>query len=248
VTTSRPDEDDQQPTRGRRSGCMMLVAIALVAGAAYGSAFLDPVLRGDPAEDLRSFVPTPAVPDPSLVLPGIVVEPATGLHVGRGDRVAYTAVPPTGGSHDEDWAACDGVVYDEAIRSETAVHSLEHGAVWIAFDPEQVVGDELERLAVRARGVPYTLMSPYPDLPTPISLQSWGHRLGVGDATDPTIDPFITALRQNPNTHPEVGASCAAPAAEPGPPPFAPPPAAGEIGRAGVVAADAAVPAPQPHG
>ncbi|MFI0142158.1 DUF3105 domain-containing protein, partial [Streptomyces luteogriseus] len=42
-----------------------------------------------------------------------------------------------------------------------------------------------------------------------ISLQSWGHQLKVESADDPRIAQFITALRQNPNTHPKPGASCA---------------------------------------
>ena len=71
------------------------------------------------------------------------------------------------------------------------------------------------------------VMSPYPGLDSPVSLQSWGHQLKVGDVNDPRIDEFISSLKQNQYTHPEVGASCDA--IGPGgfdqdnPPPFAPP-------------------------
>ncbi|MDQ4103132.1 MAG: DUF3105 domain-containing protein, partial [Actinomycetota bacterium] len=41
-----------------------------------------------------------------------------------------------------------------------------------------------------------------------VSLQSWGHQLAVDNVKDPRIDQFLRALRQNPYTHPEVGASC----------------------------------------
>jgi hypothetical protein len=74
-------------------------------------------------------------------------------------------------------------------------------------------------------------MSPYPNLNSPISLQSWGHQLKLAEATDPRIDEFIQALRRNQYTHPEVGASCDA--LGPGyfdvndPPPFQPLPAVG---------------------
>jgi hypothetical protein len=52
------------------------------------------------------------------------------------------------------------------------------------------------------------MMSPYPGLDQPISLQSWGHELKLADPNDPRIDQFISSLRQNQYTYPEVGASC----------------------------------------
>ena len=38
------------------------------------------------------------------------------------------------------------MVYPAAVRTENLVHSLEHGAVWIAYNPDQVVGDALATL------------------------------------------------------------------------------------------------------
>ena len=49
--------------------------------------------------------------------------------------VDYSETPPVGGPHDGNWADCTGTVYDVDIRHENAVHSLEHGAVWITYDP-----------------------------------------------------------------------------------------------------------------
>ena len=108
------------------------------------------------------------------------------------------------------------------------VHSLEHGAVWIAYDPERIQGEDLEQLKLRVEGKPFTMMSPYPGLDSPISLQAWGRQLKVDSVTDERIDQFIAALRRNPNTYPEIGASCDA--LGPGmfdpdnPPPFNPDP------------------------
>jgi hypothetical protein len=131
-------------------------------------------------------------------------------HVKPTQRVAYDHNPPFGGSHDGFWAACNGVVYPRAVRNENMVHSLEHGAVWIAYNPDRVAGDAVETLASHVRGRPYTMLSPYPGLDGPISLQSWGHQLMVQEADDPRVDQFLRALRANPNTHPEPGASCTA--------------------------------------
>lgn len=69
------------------------------------------------------------------------------------------------------------------------------------------------------------LMSPYPTLDAPISLQSWGHQLELDQASDIRIDQFISALRLNPATYPEVGATCSIPplSFDPdNPPPFDP--------------------------
>ncbi|MEU5260076.1 DUF3105 domain-containing protein [Amycolatopsis sp. NPDC021455] len=157
-----------------------------------------------------SFAPTASDPDPSKRIPGVVTATYTGsVHVLPTERVAYDKTPPFGGPHDGYWAACTGIVYPNAVRTENMVHALEHGAVWIAYNPQQVTGDALNQLSVRAKGKPYTMMSPYPGLDKPISLQSWGHQLKLDDVNDPRIDEFIAALRTNPNgVYPEVGASC----------------------------------------
>lgn len=148
--------------------------------------------------------------DPSVAIPGITtVDYPAGDHIGATQRVAYEHSPPFGGPHDAVWATCTGVVYPTPIRSENAVHSLEHGAVWITYDPDRTSGEQRDLLADRVDGVSYLLMSPYPDLAQPISLQSWGHQLFVDDAEDSRIDEFIGALRLNPATYPEPGATCA---------------------------------------
>ena len=52
------------------------------------------------------------------------------------------------------------------------------------------------------------LMSPYPGLTTPISLQAWGFQLPRADsATDSRIDQFIQDLRQNASMEPGVDCS-----------------------------------------
>ena len=64
-------------------------------------------------------------------------------------------------------------------------------------------------LYAKVEGQNYTMMSPYPGLDQPVSLQSWGHQLKLSDPDDPRIDQFISSLRQNQYTYPEVGARCA---------------------------------------
>lgn len=108
----------------------------------------------------------------------------------------YDATPPAGGDHNGAWQDCQGAVYTEPIADEHAVHSLEHGAVWITYDPT-LPADQVALLEDRVRGQDKTFMSPYADLDTPISLQAWGYQLKVDDAGDDRIDEFIKALRVN---------------------------------------------------
>jgi hypothetical protein len=122
--------------------------------------------------------------------------------------VAYAESPPIGGEHDSVWADCTGTVYDVDIRHENAVHSLEHGAVWITYNPDQVSTQDIETLAGLVDGESGRMLSPYAGLDSPISLQSWNHQLKVDSADDPRIKQYADFLTRNPDFHPEVGASC----------------------------------------
>jgi hypothetical protein len=112
------------------------------------------------------------------------------------EPVEYPIRPPVGGDHFPVWQNCQGDVYQAPIADETAVHSLEHGAVWITYRPD-LPDDQVTALADRVGGNDKMLMSPYPNLDAPISLQAWGYQLRVESAADERIDAFIGALRVN---------------------------------------------------
>jgi hypothetical protein len=119
--------------------------------------------------------------------------------------IKYQQSPPVAGEHNPTWQNCMGNVYDAPIASEHAVHSMEHGAVWITYRPD-LPKDQVEKLASKVRGQEYMLMSPYEGLDKPISLQAWGYQLKLDNASDKRIDDFIGSLRQNAAVEP--GASC----------------------------------------
>lgn len=123
--------------------------------------------------------------------------------------VKYDATPPIGGNHSAYFADCDGTVYSQPIASENAVHSLEHGAVWVTYR-EGLPASEVSKLAQDVTGQKYVLMSPYPDLKTKVSLQAWGYQLFVDSVTDPRIAQFV-ALANTSAITPEQGASCSEP-------------------------------------
>jgi hypothetical protein len=74
----------------------------------------------------------------------------------------YAQTPPAGGVHSAAWQNCG--VYDQPERNENAVHSLEHGAVWLAYRPD-LPASAIETLRRLARGHGHVLLAPYPDLP-----------------------------------------------------------------------------------
>jgi hypothetical protein len=125
--------------------------------------------------------------------------------------VDYPQSPPVGGDHSPLWADCTGKVYAEQLANENAVHSLEHGAIWIAYNPSTIASGDLNKLAKQVSGQDREILTPYAGLKTPISLQSWGYQLFVNSASDPRIGQFINALRYNPKTTPEYPISCSDP-------------------------------------
>ena len=118
----------------------------------------------------------------------------------------YKTSPPVGGDHNAAWQNCMGDVYDAPIANEHAVHSMEHGAVWITYKPG-LPQDQIDALAGKVRGTEFMLMSPVDGLSNNISLQAWGYQLKLDSADDDRIDSFIRALRLNATQRRSAGCS-----------------------------------------
>jgi hypothetical protein len=110
--------------------------------------------------------------------------------------LTYEQSPPVAGEHNPNWQTCNGIVYPEPIANEHAVHSMEHGSVWITYKPG-LPQDQVDALAAKVEGKEKMLLSPYAGLSNNISLQAWGYQLKVDSVDDPRIDEFIKALRVN---------------------------------------------------
>lgn len=128
----------------------------------------------------------------------------TQNHVDK--KVDYPMNPPVGGDHNPVWMNCDADVYTKAIPKENAVHSLEHGAVWVTYTSKAKPAD-VKKLTERVSATPYSLMSPVEDQAAPLILSAWGRQLTVKSATDPRVAQFFTKYVQGPQT-PEPGAAC----------------------------------------
>lgn len=128
----------------------------------------------------------------------------TTNHVEVGTDVDYPQSPSAGGEHYPLWLNCG--IYTEPQEEEYATHSLEHGAVWLTYDPAQVSEEDIATLrSITPRT--YAILSPYEHMDSPISIQAWNAQLKVDDADDPRLAEFFEEYWRNENV-PEPGAAC----------------------------------------
>jgi len=126
--------------------------------------------------------------------------------------VKYPQTPPVGGPHSGVWLNCG--IYSAPVANENGVHSLEHGAVWLTYQPN-LPASQISQLRSLVSGHAYTILSPYPGLPTPVVISGWGLQLRVQSASDPRLAQFIAKYEQGPQT-PELGAACTGGTGTPG--------------------------------
>jgi hypothetical protein len=116
--------------------------------------------------------------------------------------VDYPQHPPVGGPHDPVWLNCG--VYDRPVRVENAVHALEHGAVWITYQPG-LSADEVDSLAAKLpeKGI----LSPYDEQEAPVVVTAWGAQLALDGPDDPRLDLFLDEYSDG-HTAPEPDVTC----------------------------------------
>lgn len=197
-----------------RAGLGVAAALGAVVGCGGDEAGSD----GGAVAAATTRTECPA-PDPAAATPGGAIE---GLEVERvGDYVHtlgdldYPVCAPSGGDHSPPphWLTCG--VYDGVVPDELAVHSLEHGAVWIALGPDSTDADRAAAAAL-ADGAK-VFVSDVADLPSAVELVAWGFRLRLTSAEDPRAAAFVAEL-VDAGTAPEPGASCESLGSPPNPP------------------------------
>jgi Protein of unknown function (DUF3105) len=171
-------------------GLVAVIALGIVGYAVYNTH--ESGLSWEAKADKISGIVDYRKKKPAIMAPGGAYRTHTyGL-------VNYETTPPTYGDHNYDWQRCNGDVYPAQISNENAVHALEHGAIWITYDPTKITAAQAAQMGkTYVAGNDFTLMSPYPGESSPISLQAWGFQLRLNSPTDPRIKQFITDLRQN---------------------------------------------------
>lgn len=194
----------QQQAERRRTRVIVLVvvAVALALVIPATALILNEQRRNDAVTDAASspiagerVVPSPAAKHVTGDVPASAEAtlPATN-----------GVLPPVGGDHDPQVQNCG--YYPSPIRNENAIHSMEHGAVWLTYQPELAQGD-IERLKGLTGSHAYLLVSPYPGLAVPVVASAWGVQLQVPSVDDPALAAFVARYEQGAQT-PEPGAPC----------------------------------------
>jgi hypothetical protein len=118
-------------------------------------------------------------------------------------QVSYPQDPPVGGPHNADSVPCGA--YDTPLPNELAVHTLEHGVVWITYSPDLPDAD-IAVLAAKG-GERKVMVSPYPGLDSPVVASAWARQLRLDTVNDVRIDQFIGAFVEGLQS-PEPFVSC----------------------------------------
>lgn len=163
-----------------------------------------------------STPPGQAPTNPAEEIEGVVFFPDLGKEHQPG-KIDYPQAVPPGGKHSDTWQNCG--VYDEPLQLEPVVHSLEHGAVWIAYQPNLPAQQvetlrTLVRQELQAPGESLVLLSPQSGLEAPIVATAWQAQLQLDDAADERLPQFLSRYQNGPFT-PEPGAPCTGGVGEP---------------------------------
>lgn len=177
----------------RRNRRIAAISVPLGVLVAIGATVLSVTLNPKPP----SYTPGSS----GAVIDGVETFSNEATHVET--PVAYAQTPPAGGNHSPTWLNCG--IYTEVVPDANAVHSLEHGAIWVTYDPALDAG-QLGKLRSQLPTT-HAILSPYDGLPTPIVLSGWNVQLKLESADDSRIKTFFEEYWQGENA-PEPGASC----------------------------------------
>jgi hypothetical protein len=239
---TRREKIAAQRAAARRAEKRRRILIASGGGAVVIVAAIVAIIVATSSSGQISEVIPPAVTGPATVQPaalavpnttgisGVVAYDTTGWpassHNGPANQalghthvpgpVHYSVTPPVGGNHNATWMTCG--VYDKPVPNERAVHNLEHGAVWITYQPSLPQSEVSQLRAFFDRqtvlspggvgGSRYIDLTPYPGLPAPIVVTSWGFQLRLTSAADPRLQQFVNKFRVSQQYTPEYGGSC----------------------------------------
>lgn len=120
---------------------------------------------------------------------------AEGVNEHTDGQVDYGTTPPVSGRHAPQPAPCG--IHGEPIPNEIQVHSLEHGAVGIQYQPE-LDPEEIERIeAIVSDTDSHVFSAPYPGLGTPVAVSSWGRLMELDEVDEAAIGDYIEEFAGN---------------------------------------------------
>ena len=167
----------------------LVVYLAFFAGGSGGS--------GADGSGPAALEDLPQNGDPAL-LEGVEQFPSEGnAHVSSGTQVQYNTSPPTSGPHYDSPASAGFYEAGNAPAAGNLVHSLEHGAVVIYYDPSALSADQEQHL--RSLTQQYTgtwasviaVPTSAANVESPVVLTAWRHRLRLDGYDAATVEAFI---------------------------------------------------------
>jgi len=121
-------------------------------------------------------------------------------------EVNYERTPPLSGSHSS--RATSAGFYEEGRNLENLVHSLEHGAVIVYYDPDALTEDAESDLREWASNYTDPLASvivvpsPNDEPEAPYTLTAWRHRLRLSEYDPDAVRAFIAEYLGRGPEHP----------------------------------------------
>lgn len=135
-------------------------------------------------------------------LPGVAYPDQGREHIKpEQEHLVYNSNPPTSGPHFElpaKWG-----IYKEELPDETLIHNLEHGGIWISYQPdiEEELRKKLEHFYDKWGAK--IIVTPRAKNDTDVALAAWMRleTFSAGDYSDERVEQFIKAFR---NKGPEL--------------------------------------------
>lgn len=98
--------------------------------------------------------------------------------------------PPVSGRHDPVPAECG--THSVKVPDANLVHTLEHGAVAILYDPKEVPLADIKKIeAIVGDYEDDVLTAPYPGLSDPIVVASWSRKMSLSEFDEDAIKQYI---------------------------------------------------------
>ena len=182
-----------RPRRAARVGLVLLVLLGSAAACSSGGdddGFDDDGPASRPADEGIDGV--------------VAIRISSNKHTGA--KVDYDRRPPAGGDHNPVPAPCG--FYAQPIADEYVVHTLEHGAVWLAY-AQDLPQEDVAVLRAEVAAEEDVIATPYLGLDQGVAVvaTAWGRQLELPSVDDPRLDAFVQEYR-NFDTAPEAKVAC----------------------------------------
>jgi len=117
-------------------------------------------------------------------------------HLPPGQPAPGISVPPYGGPHGSQPLRCG--IYEAERPFERIVHTMEHGAVALYYQPLIVSADDVAEIRVLVSALlregARMILAPSTQLSQPIVLASWGRLLPMDSLEEITVRGFVDAF------------------------------------------------------